>query len=366
VFDFQINNNGLQRVQGVRDYNNELIYWCYPDANTALNAMTPVIFPNKVLLYNYRNNTWAIFRDNVTAFGLGQLPNPNVTWDSLTVTWDDTNVYWDDSESQNKSPVVFCGNAQGFTFLYNRTNPDEASLSIQGINVTMTPIQLTIPMHNLMEGDIIQINGMNFLNATTFLPITSTTLNGALYQVFNVMDANTITIAQWNTTNKTYDTNFPFSFTPTTANANVLYVGDGTATLFPKLNIQSKDINLYQQKGLQTKLSYLDFLMAPTDGASMTVNLFINSSYSVQGNIVLGSSPVKYQPEMQTSTTNAFYAGTPEIYSWFRYFSTLAAQYFNINLTYDDALMNQLVTHTEDWTLYAINAWTRPGGKIPF
>lgn len=53
-------------------------------------------------------------------------------------------------------------------------------------------------------------------------------------------------------------------------------------------------------------------------------------------------------------------------YSWFRFYATLSAQYFNINITYDDEQMNTLNTHSQDCTLYAINAWCRPGGKIVF
>jgi hypothetical protein len=263
------------------------------------------------------------------------------------------------------TPSVFCGNAQGFTFLYNESNPDDASLSIQGINLSTTPIQINIPNANLFEGETIYINDMSFVDISNGYTPISSSLNGGLYNVESVVDDNTIAISQYNFSSGSYQTTIPFAFTPPTTVSNALYVGNGTVTLFPKLNLQSKDINIFASGGLQTKLSYIDFLMKPSQNASMTVNLYVNSSYSVQGNVLLGSNPPNYQSNVSTANSAPFYSPVP-LYLRFRYFSTLAAQYFNINMTYNDALMNTLTTHTQDWELYAINAWVRPGGRITF
>jgi hypothetical protein len=364
VFQFQISNNGLKRVQGIRDYYNELIYWNYPDSNTQLNQNTPVIFPNKVLVYNYRNSSWAIFRDNVTAFGTLQLVNNQVTWDSTTVTWDDEDVTWDDTESQSNFPATVSGNAQGWTFLYNYSNPDDPSLSIQSINLTTTPIQLTIPNHNLLQFETFQIKGMNFLESVGFSPIECS-LNNGLFNVLNVVDANTIEISQWDFSENSYTEDIVVTFTPVTPLVNVIYIGLGTLTLFPKLNIQTKDFNIYQNSGLQTKLSSIDFLIKPTSSASMSVFLYKNASPAVRGNFLISSNPATWIQDMETSGQNTFYSPVSD-YSWFRFFTTLSAQYFNINLTYDDALMNTLSTHQQGWELYAINARCMPGGRITF
>lgn len=356
IFDFKNANNGVKRVFGIRNYQKELVYWNYADAQSGAN----ITFPNKVLLYNYRNNTWAIFRDSITAFGNFQ-NSSNITWDSTTITWDSDDVTWDDVENQSLFPDIVAGNQEGFVHLYQEdsgaqvafTIQEEPSLSITAIDLTVSPINLTVINHNLLDGEIIFIHGLNFLDAITFLPIV-TDLNDNFYSI-EVIDSDHITIFKWNFTNQQYDGNFPFTPDPT----NYLYVGGATITLIPKLDIATKDINLFQVQSLQTKLSRIDFLMTPTNNSAMTVNLFINASPAVKGNLLVGNK------SMSTVLTPAFYPPSSD-YAWFRFYATLAAQYFRINITYDDNLMNTASTHSSPWTLYAINAMCRAGGKNVF
>lgn len=352
IFQFKNANNGVKRVFGVRDYQRELVFWNYPDAQTEAAPGVSITFPNKVLLYNYRNNTWAIFRDSITAFGTFQLSG-NITWDSLDTFWDDEDITWDDFDSQSLFPAITSGNQQGFVHLYGYVTPDESSLTITSVDLTTTPIQLTSPNHNLQDGEIIYIQGLMFVNSSSGLPV-STSLNDTIYQV-SVIDVDTISISLWDFTTQQYGEDFPFTPNPATSS----YIGGGTIILFPKLNIRTKDINLFQTLGLQTKLSRIDFLMEATISAAMSVILFINASPAVKGNLLVGNK------SMSTNLTKPFYPPSSD-YAWFRFYATLAAQYFNINVTYDDNLMNTLTTQQQDWTLYAINAWCRKGGKNVF
>lgn len=357
IFDFKNANNGVKRVFGVRNYQKELVYWNYADAQTS----TDITFPNKVLLYNYRNNTWAIFRDSVTCFGNFQYIN-DITWDDDTVDWDSDDVIWDDVESQSLFPSIVSGNQEGFVHFYqedfgvqvNFPIQEEPSLSITDINLGLSPIVLTIINHNLSSGEIIYIDGLQFLDpSNNFAPLT-TDLNNQFYQA-NFIDANTIFIAKWNNSSMQYETNFSFTPSP----ASYLYVGGGRVTLIPKLDAQTKDINIYQTKSLQTKLSRLDFLMTPSQNAAMTVNI-LPHAISLQGAVV----PI-WSTNMTTYLVAGFYPTVAD-YSWFRFYTTIASQYFRIELTYDDSLMNMQSTHSNPWTLYAINSWVRPGGKNVF
>lgn len=359
IFDFKNANNGVKRVFGIRNYQKEVVYWCFADAQTQAAPGVAITYPNKVLLYNYRNQTWAIFRDSVTAFGTFQASS-NITWDSLTILWDSDAVTWDDVETQSQFPLIVAGNQEGFVSTYQEDYgyqlssaiQEEPSLSISAVNLTTTPIQLTVTNHNLANLEIIYITNLNFVDSAAFTTL-ATDLNNEFYQV-TIIDANTISIAEWDVANQTYDNNF--SFTPV---SSAVYVGGGLITLVPKLDIMTKDINLFQQQGLQTKLSYIDFLMAPSPNAAMTVNLFINSSLVQTSNMLIWNQP------MSTVLTADFYRPGSD-YSWFRFFATLAGQYFRINVTYNDNLMNTVSTHTDPWTLYAINSWVRKGGKIVF
>ena len=352
IFQFKSANNGVKRIFGIRDYQRELVFWNYPDAQTEAAPGVAITFPNKVLLYNYRNNSWAIFRDSVTAFGTFQ-NSSNITWDSTDVFWDDEEITWDDFDTQSLFPFITSGNQEGFVHLYGYVTPDQKSLSVTAVNLSVTPITLTVINHNLQNGEIIYVRGLLFSNSTTFVPV-ATSLNDTIYQV-SVVDANTISLSFWNTTTLQYEQDF--SFTPVAATS--VYIGGGSITLFPKLNIRTKDVNIFQGQSLQTKLSRLDFLMEATPSAAMTVNLFVNSSPAVRGNLLVGNK------QMSTALTAPFYPIASD-YAWFRFYATLAAQYFNINITYDDGLMNTLATHQQDWILFAINAWCRKGGKNVF
>lgn len=354
IFDFKNANNGQKRVFGIRDYQRELVFWSYPDSETQAAPNTALTYPNKVLVYNYRNKTWAIFRDSVTCFGTFN-STQNITWDNTNVFWDDEDITWDDFDSQSQFPYIVCLNQQGFASKYGYSTPDQQSLTVQDIDITVSPIRITSPKHNLQTFEIVYLTGLNFVNAAKNASLTSS-LNDQTFQVI-VVDEDNIDIYKWNSTTKSYESNF--SFTPVNT---AVYQGGGVMTLFPKLNVQTKDINIFQEKGMQIKLSYIDFLMEATPSASMTVNLFINSSPSASGNPPI--NPV-WSRNMSTALTSGFYPPGSD-YAWFRYYATLSAQYFNINITYNDDLMNNYQTHAQKWTMLAINAWCRPGGRNPF
>src|SRR5208337_2759281 len=260
IFSFQNENNGPERVQGIRDYQKELVFWNYADAQTQSQTNAAITFPNKVLVYNYRNDTWAIFRDSVTAFGTFQL-SVDVTWDSQSIFWADDSVTWDDVDNEASFPRIVSGNQQGFIHYYGYTFPDEPSLTITGFiyNATTGITQLTINDHNLLKGEIIYITNMQFVDSSTLAPIT-TNLSNQFFQVLQVNNANTITLASWSFQLQEYIGSFTTTFLGFTP-ANAIYIGGGQATLFSPPYIQTKDFNPYQMTGLQTKLSYIDFLM---------------------------------------------------------------------------------------------------------
>lgn len=346
VFIFQNQSMGTARIQGVRDFKRELVYWSYVDST---DVQINQVFPNRVLVYNYRNQTWAIFRDNVTAFGTLQ-PSTAITWDSLNIFWDDEIITWDDPDEQTAFPFIVSGNQEGFVHKYGYTTPDEGSLSITAVNLTTAPIQLNINNHNLEDGEIVYLSGLQFLNSSGTV-VAPTSLNGLTYQV-QFIDINTIGILKFEPVEKVYVNNFAFTPVPTS-----LYVGGGTVALDPVLYIATKDFNPYQAKGMQMKMSKIDFLMDATPSAAMSVQLWLNSSLSVQGNLLIGNK------ECDTSLPSPFYVPNSQ-YAWQSFYATLAGQYVRVIITYDDLLMNTLSTRMQTLVLNAMNLWTRSGGKI--
>jgi len=95
VFRIHNEDNGPRRVGGIRDYNTEMVYWTYPDGNA--DSTSP--YPNKVLTYNYKNDSWSINDDSFTAFGYYQLGSntPNIKWEDASTSWAENGSLWNDS-----------------------------------------------------------------------------------------------------------------------------------------------------------------------------------------------------------------------------------------------------------------------------
>lgn len=343
VFGFRNAQNGIERVNGIRDFQRQLVFWNFCDSNLGRR------YPNRVLVYNYINQCYSIFRDNVTAFGTFQ-PSNNITWDSLDTFWDDDDVFWDDVDTQSLFPSIVVGNQQGFISYYGYNSLDDPSLSVTAVTLA-SPIVLTIVNHNLESEEIIQLKDFNFVDGAG-APL-ATDLNDRLFQVTRI-DEDNISLSEWN--GQSYITNY--SFTPVTT---ATYVGGGKVALFPKMDIQTKDFNPYSAKGQQVKLSYIDFLtdVPGSSTAAMTVELLLNSSPIAVGNVIVGNRNV------EQSLPSPYYLPQSD-YAWHRFFATTTGQYIKIRMTFDDNLMNDLSTHTTSWVLNAMSLYVRPGGKQVF
>lgn len=334
VFKILNDLNGVKRVCGIRDFRRELVFWCYPDF-TSLGPSQ--YFPNKVLVYNYRNNTYAVFDDNVTFFGILQPPE-NVTWSSTDIFWDDEDVTWDDVNLQNQFERIVSGNQQGYIHYYGYTFPDEKSEFISAINFGVVPNEITVPFHNLQSGEIIRITGAVFDDG--FDP----GINDQFYQV-QYVDINTLALFIW--------TGTTYSALNLTATGN--YIGGGQLTVFPRLKMVTKDFNPYMQGGLGIKLSRIDFLFDSTASSAVSIKLYVSSSLSIQGNLLVGNRTV-------STDLPAMYPGTE--YAWHQFFATVSAQFVRVEITYNDDLMNTETTHSADMVLNAFSLWSRPGGRI--
>jgi len=100
------NNNfvPLNRVQGIRDYENRLVYWIF--GSTTNSNYTP----NQILCYNYEDKTWAFFNQSFTCLGSFKITQNNV-WSTWTTIWDGDTSTWQDSVDQKSIPVI-CAGAQ--------------------------------------------------------------------------------------------------------------------------------------------------------------------------------------------------------------------------------------------------------------
>ena len=286
AFSFEIQNNAPNFVHGARDFQKEVVYWNYVDQSQDEKTQ---LYPTTVLLFNYRNNTWAQFRDTITCFGPTQFQF-GITWDSLTTFWDST-VSWDSVNDQQFVDYISSGNQQGFVNIYENQNAETGqssttlfapTLSITDIDFTAHPNEFTIVDHNLAQEEII------YITSTQWEDQTDPGVNNQIYRV-DVKDVDTIRLQTWDQTSQTYS-----SFDLTSSS---VYIGGGKVTLLPKMNLVGKDFNPYQASGKQFKVSYIDFQMDSNIASpginAVTVQLFVNSFMNEQANLITSNQELQ-------------------------------------------------------------------------
>lgn len=198
IFQIRIENEGMQRVYGIRTFRTRLAYWTYP---SDINAHG--IFPDEVLVYNYETKNWAFFDDCFTCFGYFYAFN-DLTWADLILPWSAYNdVAWNSGTAEADYETVVAGNQQGFVFALEQTDaPNGASLYITAIvnGVGTTPTIFTSTNNNLPNGTWIEINGM--AGTTDLLGVS---LNSRRFKVVNSAgpgsQPNTFSLQEWTPTN---------------------------------------------------------------------------------------------------------------------------------------------------------------------
>lgn len=93
---------GLQRIQGVRDFQKRLVYWTYGDQDG--NHQTP----NKILCFNYQDNTWSTFSQSFTSLGSYKLTQDG-TWQTWTSIWATDNSAWNTPLEQANTIIIVAG-----------------------------------------------------------------------------------------------------------------------------------------------------------------------------------------------------------------------------------------------------------------
>ena len=99
VFEMQLSNNGAERICSQRDFDNEWIYFTY------LSNEQTYTFPNQTLLYNYRDNSWAIFNECYTTYGTFK-KTTGYTWLTIPWPWNEWNEPWNAGSTTVLQPDI--------------------------------------------------------------------------------------------------------------------------------------------------------------------------------------------------------------------------------------------------------------------
>lgn len=259
VFDDLSNkDDGRERIFGVRDYYNELIYWSYPEERRFPDNNTDYKYPNKMLVYNYTNGSWATNDDTITAFGYFQ-PTADATWESSVETWESSTGSWDGGQLDTLFKNILAGNQQGFTFILSRDQARNA-LAMQITNIVFTQYLVTITAinHNLQMGvDSVYGSNGNYVYISNVSGISG--LNDQIYQVASIIDKDNFTVFAYEIPTGTY-------------------TGGGLISLVTPIDFYTKQYNFYVDKGRNAYIAKVDFQVDKTVAGEITVDSFTSSS----------------------------------------------------------------------------------------
>lgn len=266
VFEIFDKATGVARVAGIRDYFTEMVYWTFPQDNQT----TTQPFPTGVLVYNYKNNSWALNDDTITCFGYFEQQTA-LTWDTAFMTWEQATFSWDSGSTQAQFRQVIAGNQQGFVYLVDtESTRNAAARQISRMQQSGTNVILTIIDHMFNVGDYITIENAQGVTGLS-----------TIYEV-NAKTVNTVTLAG-------------AAFIGT-------YTGGGTSALISPIVIKSKQWNPYVTQNRNVYLAKIDFCVATTTDGEVTVDYFPSSSNlslyqagintdTIVGNNILETSP---------------------------------------------------------------------------
>lgn len=347
VFEFKNDNDGTFRVHGIRDFQQRLAYWTYVYAP---GYPPEAKFPNRRLVYNYENDSWAIFTDSLTCFGTFQ-PSFTRTWAQSVFPWSEANFPWLNVPAQ--FPSIIAGNQQGYV-MYASSNlqpqvTNDPTLYISAITGnTSTSTVVTCPDHNLQSGQVIEIT-----NIPTGTPFDN--LNGGIYGIVYV-DANNFELWTYNSLSGDFD--IPQLDDPAT------YIGGGQISVRDGFSIVSKKFNFLEQ-GENIQMGYVDVLMDNTDSGSVTLNVYLDYN---------STQPINDSPENINPTTNipdGFFninvntfsaGGIASSKNWQRVFCPVRGNFVTLEWT----LSNEQLTNIAQESDVQIDAqiiWMRPAGK---
>lgn len=262
IFDISALNNGIQRVTALRDYRNEFIYFTYCPQNRPVN-----LFPSKTLLYNYRDNNWALFDENYTHYGTFRRTN-NITWATLNQryrTWSVWNDPWNFGNTAAVYPSIIGGNQQGFILIKDDGTYEDNSQYIVSINTSTFAVNS--PNHCLNSGDFIEISGV----------IGITNINEQIFKIA-VIDANNFTLLL----------DSEQLLTPPAGT----YLGGGVYRRMTNIFVQSKMFPIFWEQARKTRIGTQYFLIENAANNSegeapsqITFNLYTNQNDDFPNNL---------------------------------------------------------------------------------
>lgn len=325
AFIVQNVSNGSERVTAIRDYDNEWAYF------TCCYGPSDCVFPSITYFYNYRDLTWATFKESYTTYG----PFSRLTGDTWATigdkysSWSAWNTPW--RNASLLSPEIVGGNGQGFVLNRSTNGTSEAtSLFISDI----TGNTVTSPNHCLEEEDYVIISDC--------LGSIGAEVNGNVYQI-NVTGANTFTIDA--------------ATIPTGA-----YIGGGLITRLYKPFVQTKQFPAGWEMDRKTRLGKQSYLLSKTAKGQITLQIYLSQNGSSPYNE--SNDAVDYSTVLYTCPESTNLGLTPSNVNlqmptaiqqeqiWHRMNTSLIGDTIQIGFTLSDSQMRSEESNDEEIELH--------------
>lgn len=255
VFELRALDNGMERITSERDFLNEWVYFTYPNNKYSLR------FPTQTLFYNYRDLSWAIFRETFTTYGKFRVKE-GFTWATAGErfgTWNGWNEPWNAGSTTLLQEKIIAGNQQGFVVVREVGTAESKLLQIQSFTANL----ISSVDHCLTTNDFIVIENC--------LGTVGNVVNGVPYQV-RVITEDTFEI----------DTDL----------TGLTYLGNGTIKRMYAPFIQTKQFPSSWSMGRKTLLGPQMYLFTATSSAQITLNIYL----SMDGDLPYNSNLIYPNP----------------------------------------------------------------------
>lgn len=246
VFQIKLQENGSERMTSQRDYINEWIYFTYPSNELSNDDYR---FPTQTLQYNYRDDSWAIFKEVYTSYGIFRRQT-GFTWSSVGFvypTWSSWNDPWNAGTSTLLQEEVIAGNQQGYVISRDNGTNESKSLYIQSFSGNV----VTSPDHCLSDGDYIVISSCT--------GTISAQVNGKTFSVYS---------ATQNT----------FKLNPSIASGT--YFGLGEIKRLSVPFIQTKQFPTSWADGRKTRIGSQQYLLTTTQKSQIQLLIYLSQNSS--------------------------------------------------------------------------------------
>lgn len=333
IFQIANANNGAQRINAVRDFRSEMIYFTCPSISSEWE------FPTQTLAFNYRENTWGIFFENYTHQGTLRF-NFGFTWATIPyATWGEWNEPWGSGFTQADYPDIVAGTPQGFVVARDQDATGECpSGFIADIVVSGTApdqiVTVTSPNHCLASGNESTEDPGDYIYIQNCLGMAG--INDTIHQI-TIVDANTFTI----------DAKAPLTIPTGT------YLGNGVFTRLTNYFIQTKQFPGFWEMGRKTRIGTQKYLFQATSSGQTTVGIFANQD----DNNAVNNGP--YYPDVNSPNNGIIFSNvvltSPEVPSqqnqaqiWHRQSTSVIGDTVQVGFFLSDMQMRDPTLQTQD------------------